>query len=217
MFRLYFLCTERSLTESDDTRCCISCAPDGHLLRVTIPYAVFPLHRTVAYREWRYEMLYFLCTGRSLTESDDIRCCISFAPDGRLLRVTIPDAVFPLHRTVAYWEWQYQMLYFLCTRRSLTESDDTRCCISFAPDGRLLSVTIPDAVFPLHRTVAYWEWRYQMLYFLCTGRSLTESDDTRCCISFAPDGHLPRVTKPDAVFSVHRTVTYWEWRYQMLY
>jgi hypothetical protein len=36
------LCTGRSLTESDDTRCCVNCtcASDGHLLRVTIPDAV---------------------------------------------------------------------------------------------------------------------------------------------------------------------------------
>jgi hypothetical protein len=45
------LCTGRSLTDSDDTRCCINtiwpltsslstCAPDSHLLTVTIPDAV---------------------------------------------------------------------------------------------------------------------------------------------------------------------------------
>ena len=106
---------------------------------------------------------------------------------------------------------------------------------------------------------------------LCTGRPLTESDDTRCCINTtlspddeqeqmllltscqqtcmtvsicAPDGLLQTVTIPDAVLiqldilmmsrikcscsqavskpvwhsqPVHRTVTYRERRYQMLY
>jgi hypothetical protein len=64
------------------------------------------------------------------------------------------------------------------------------------------SLSVSD--LPVHRTVTYWERRYQM----------------------APDGHLLRVTIPDGTERSltesddtrwHRTVTYWEWRYQMLY
>jgi len=114
-----------------------------------------------------------LCTGRSLTESDDTRCYIntiwppedeqdiarnmymsvrytgwertSFstrAPDGHLLRVTIPDAV---------------LIQFDLLRMSKILLETCTCPSGVQVEKELLSQ-------PVHGTVTYWEWRYQMLY-----------------------------------------------------
>jgi len=57
-----------------------TCAPNGHLLRVTIPDAVLIQFDLLRMNKILLETVTFflnLCTGRSLTDSDDTRCRIN--------------------------------------------------------------------------------------------------------------------------------------------
>ena len=101
---------------------------------------------------------------------------------------------------------QIVLIQHRCTGPSLTDSDDTRCCINtiwHSDDGRKhrpkrvqltwnnnwIYIVHLDGYFhsciTMHgfMNINVYNFKWPSGAQVCTGRSLTDSDDTRCCIN----------------------------------